>query len=78
MSDDRISAEFRLDEDTKNTRRFEEVVDMQQSGETVEIPAEGVDQHAVGTLYVQKERLEDVFDRLPERIQIDITVPADA
>lgn len=51
---------------------------MQQSGETVEIPAEGVDQHAVGTLYVQKERLEDVFDRLPERIQIDITVPADA
>lgn len=78
MATDSISAVFRLDTDTKNTRRFEEVVEIQQDGETVEVPAEGIDQHAVGTLYVQKERLEAVFDQLPDRVQITITVPDDA
>lgn len=52
MATDSISAVFRLDTDTKNTRRFEEVVDIQQDGETVEVPAEGINQNAVGTLYV--------------------------
>lgn len=74
MADDSITAEFRLDDDTKNTRRFEEVAEVEQSGETMEIPAEGLDQHAIGTLYVQQEELQDAFGELPDRVQVEITV----
>jgi hypothetical protein len=75
MVDESITAEFRLDTDTKNTRRFEEITEVDQSGETMEVPAEGIGQHSIGTLYVQQTALEDAFGELPERIQIEITAP---
>lgn len=77
MANNSISTEFRLDQDTKNTRRFEEVTEVEQGGKTMEVPAEGIDQHTVGTLYVQKEALKETFGELPERVQIDIALPDD-
>jgi hypothetical protein len=77
MAEESITAAFRLDTDTKNTRRFEEITEVDQSGETMEVPAEGIDQHSIGTLYVQQIALEDAFGELPERIQIEITGPDD-
>lgn len=74
MTDDSITDEFRLDEDTKNTRRFEEIAEVEQSGETMEVPAEGLGQHAVGTLYIQQETLQEAFGELPDRVQVDINV----
>lgn len=78
MTADSIAAEFRLDTDTKNTRRFEEITEVEQSGETMEVPAEGIGQHSIGTLYVQQTALTDAFGDLPERIEIEITTPAPA
>lgn len=74
MARESITGEFRLDKDTKNTRRFEEVVEVEQGGETVEVPAEGLGQHAIGTIYVQREELQKAFDELPDHIKVEITV----
>ena len=73
MATESITADFRLDTDTKNTRRFEEITEVKQRGESTEVPAEGIDQHSIGTLYVQQTALEEVFGELPERIQVEIT-----
>ena len=67
MADSSITAEFRLDEDTKNTRRYEEITVVEQKGETMEVPAEGLGQHAIGTLYIQQ-----AFSELPDRVQVEI------
>lgn len=75
MPDGSIRADFRLDDDTKNTRRFEEIVEVQQGGETMEVPAEGLGQHTIGTLYIQQDALHGAFDELPDRVHVDITVP---
>lgn len=77
MAADSITTEFRLDDDTKNTRRFEEIVEVEQSGETMEVPAEGLGQHSIGTLYIQQEALREAFNELPDRVQVEITVPSD-
>lgn len=77
MPPERITTTFRVDDDTKNTRRFEEVTEVQQNGETVEVPAEGLDQHAIGTLYVQQESLQDAFEELPDRVTVRLTVSGD-
>ena len=72
MADSSITAEFRLDEDTKNTRRYEEITVVEQKGETMEVPAKGLGQHAIGTLYIQQESLQEAFSELPDRVQVEI------
>ena len=72
MADSSITAEFRLDEDTKNTRRYEEITVVEQKGETMEVPAEGLGQHTIETLYIQQESLQEAFSELPDRVQVEI------
>lgn len=75
MAEDSIQATFRTDKDTKNTRRFEEVTEV--DGEV--LPAEGLGKHDIGTLYVQSESLESVFGELPDgvRVTVEAVDPAD-
>jgi hypothetical protein len=77
MSKEKMEAKFQLDEDTKNTRRFEEVTEVKQGDETMKVPAEGLDQHSIGTLYIQQEKLQDAFGELPDQVEVEVTVSDD-
>lgn len=59
MAEETISARFRTDDDTKNTRRFEEVVDVGES-------------KTIGTLYVQKDALTKAFGDLPDGVEVTV------
>lgn len=65
-------------QDTEGSRRYEEITEVKQSGETMEVPAEGLNQHVIGTLHLQQEALHAAFGKLPDHITVTITVHNDS